>query len=153
MRVDIRPDIVRGQPFYLYGSQYPGGKAFNPAAFTDPPFDPNTFVALRQGNVPRNFLRGFGALQWDTALHRDFGLLESLRLQFRAEAFNVLNHPAFGPPAGFFGCCGFGLSSQTLAQYFNGGTTGQPNTGGGAFNPFYQIGGPRSLQLALKLLF
>jgi hypothetical protein len=32
-----RPDVVPGVPLVLYGSQYPGGKAFNPAAFTPPP--------------------------------------------------------------------------------------------------------------------
>jgi len=151
---DVRPDIVPGQPFYLFGSQFAGGKAFNPAAFTDPPFDPITFIPLRQGNVPRNFLRGFGATQWDFAVHRDFPIRESLKLQFRAEMFNVMNHPNFGPPNGFFlspqfgGPGGFGLSTQTLGQSLNG-----LNLGGGAFNPLYQIGGPRSIQFGLKLVF
>src|SRR5208337_3484228 len=35
--IQPRPNVVPGQPFYLYGSSYPGGKAFNPAAFTAPP--------------------------------------------------------------------------------------------------------------------
>jgi hypothetical protein len=43
------------------------------------------------------------------------------------------------------------LSSQMLAQYLAGGAS--PNIGGGGFSPLYQIGGPRSIQLALKLLF
>jgi hypothetical protein len=145
---DVRPDVVPGQPLYLDGSTYPGGKAFNPLAFKDPPLDPNTFFPLRQGNVPRNFLRGFGATQWDFAVHRDFPVHESLKLQFRAELFNVLNHPNFGPPSGQFGLGGFGLSSQMLGQSLAGGTVG-----GGGLSPLYQIGGPRSAQLALKLLF
>jgi hypothetical protein len=146
---DFRPDAVPGQPIYLYGSQYPGGKAFNPAAFQDPPVDPNTGVPLRQGNVPRNFLRGFGAAQWDFAVHRDFPIHESLRLQFRAEMFNVLNHPNFGPPNGLFGTSSFGLSSQTLGQSLSG----FGGAGSGGLSPLYQIGGPRSIQLALKLQF
>jgi len=151
---EVRPDLVSGQAPYLHGSQYPGGKAFNPAAFTDPPFDPTTFIPLRQGDVPRNFLRGFGAAQWDFAVHREFPLHEALKLQFRAEMFNVLNHPNFGSPSGTFlspafgGPAGFGLSTQMLAQSL------APNgLGGGAFNPLYQIGGPRSVQFALKLQF
>jgi len=150
---ETRPDVVPGQPFYLFGPQFPGGKAFNPSAFKDPPADPNTGRPLRQGNVPRNALRGFGAIQWDFAVHRDFPLRESVKLQFRAELFNVLNHPNFGQPNGQFGAGGFGLSSQMLAQYLNGGNTGSSNLSGGAFSPLYQIGGPRSVQLALKFVF
>jgi len=156
---NIRPDLVPGQPLYLYGSQCvvvfgapcPGAKGFNPAAFTDPPTDPNTGNPTRQGNLGRNVLRGFGATQWDFALHREFPIRESLKLQFRAEMFNILNHPNFGPPSGCFGLlCNstFGLSNQTLAQSLSGG-----NLGGGAFSSLYQIGGPRSVQLALKLTF
>jgi len=151
----VRPDLVPGQAFYLTGTRYPGGKAFNPAAFTDPPsapVGPNCPFGgcpTRQGNVPRNFLRGFGAAQWDFSLHRDFVLHEELQLQFRAELFNVLNHPNFGPPNGSFGQQGFGVSNQILSQSFNAGG----NLGSGAFSPLYQVGGPRSIQLAMKLKF
>jgi hypothetical protein len=159
VQTDIRPDVVPGQPFYLFGSQCvavfgspcPGGKGFNPAAFTDPPLDPSTSLPLRQGNVPRNFLRGFGATQWDFAVHRNFPIHESFQLEFRAEMFNVLNHPNFGPPSGSFGSGGFGLSNQMLGQSLNGGSGG--NLGGGAFSPLYQLGGPRSMQFGLKLKF
>jgi hypothetical protein len=151
----VRPDLVQGQPYYLFGAQYPGGKAFNSAAFIDPPstVDPLTgiTVPLRQGNAPRNFLRGFGAVQWDLAVHRTFPIHDLIKLQFRAEMFNGLNHPNFGPPNGCFGlaCNGtFGISNQMLGQYLSGGTLGN-----GSFSPLYQIGGPRSIQLALKLTF
>jgi hypothetical protein len=145
---NIRPDIVPGAPLYLYGAQYPGGKAFNAAALTDPPVDPASGNPLRQGNLPRNKLRGFGATQWDFALHREFPVFESLKLQFRAEVFNVLNHPNFGPPNPNYGQGGFGVSAETLGQYLSGGAVG-----GGGLSPLYQIGGPRSVQLALKLMF
>ena len=144
----VRPDLVPGTSLYLSGSQYPGGKAFNPAAFSDPPVDPTTGQPLRNGNLPRNFLTGFGATQWDLAIHRTFPIREAIKLQFRAELFNVLNHPNFGPPANLFGASGFGVSNQILAQSLN-----SSNLGGGAFSPLYQIGGPRSIQLALKLQF
>jgi len=152
LQADIRPDLVPGQPLYLFGPQFPGGRAFNPSAFTDPPTDPSTgFTPLRQGNVPRNFLRGFGATQWDFAVHRDFPIRESLKLQFRTEMFNVLNHANFGQPSGCFGafCANpFGLSAQMLGQ-----SLGSSNPGGGAFDPLYQFGGPRSIQFALKFAF
>ena len=99
-------------------------------------------------------MRGFAAAQWDFAVHREFPLHESLKLQFRAEMFNVLNHPNFGSPSGKFlspvfgGPAGFGLSTQMLAQ-----SLAPSGLGGGAFNPLYQIGGPRSIQFALKLQF
>jgi hypothetical protein len=152
VNADIRPDVVPGQAFYLYGPQYPGGKGFNAAAFTDPPMDPATFNPLRQGTLGRNVLRGFGATQWDLGIHREFPVREPIKIQFRAELFNVLNHPNFAPPNGSFGESGFGVSTQTLAQGLNGGLNGS-NLGGGALNPLYQFGGPRSVQLALKLIF
>ncbi len=159
-----RPDIVAGQPFYVYGPQYPGGKAFNAGAFTPPPLVPTgcdplvDFPCLpaSQGNLSRNALRGFGAAQWDFAVHRDFLIHESVKLQFRAEMFNLLNHPNFGPPSGNLGYLSlftnpqFGLSSAMLGQSLAGGTA---NLGSGAFDPLYQLGGPRSIQFALKLFF
>jgi hypothetical protein len=161
VQTNARPDVIAGQPFYLYGSQYPGGKAFNPNAFTAPPLVPagcNPAVDFpcfpaSQGSLSRNALRGFGATQWDFAVHRDFPIHESVKLQFRAEMFNLLNHPNFGQPSGNLGFPGapdpqFGLSTAMLGQSLAGG-----NLGSGAFDPLYQLGGPRSVQFALKLFF
>jgi Carboxypeptidase regulatory-like domain/TonB dependent receptor len=142
-----RPDLVPGVPLYLYGSAYPGGKVLNPAAFVGPPSDPTTLIAVRQGDLGRNALRGFGAWQWDFAVHRDFPRRELLRLQFRAEMFNLLNHPNFGPPLNQLGYSQFGQALQML------GSSLDQNAGGGSFSSLYQIGGPRSIQLALKLTF
>jgi len=146
--VDIRPDVVPGTPFYLFGSQYPGGKALNPAAFTKPPLSSNG-TPLRQGDLGRNALRGFGAAQWDFAVHRDFPIHESLKLQFRAEMFNVLNHPNFGTGVTFgdLSNAQFGRSIQMLNRSLDA------SSGGAAFNPLYQFGGPRSIQFALKFVF
>lgn len=144
----VRPDLVAGTPLYIYGTQYPGGKAFNPAAFAEPPIDSNG-DPVRQGTLGRNALRGFPAVQWDFSIHRDFAVRESMKLQFRAEMFNLLNHPNFAPPVGdISNSSQFGLSTSTLANYLAGG-----NVGAGGFSPLYQIGGPRSVQLALKLSF
>ena len=124
----------------LYGSQYPGGKAFNPAAFTLPPTG-------QQGDFGRNVLRGFGAWQADVAFQRQFTLTEKVGLRFRCEFFNLFNHPNFGPPTNDLTSSQFGYSTQTLANSLG---SGGPN---GGFNPLYQIGGPRSIQLAIKLQF
>jgi hypothetical protein len=153
----VRPDVVPGVPQYLYGSQYPGGKAFNPAAFSDPPgvggCDPQTtfpcFLA-RQGTAGRNSLRAFGMSEWDLGVHREFPIKESFKLQFRAEMFNVLNHPNFAldPTTDANLASTFGTSSKTLNEYFGGSGIGV-----GGLHSIYQIGGPRSMQFALRLVF
>jgi hypothetical protein len=144
----IRPDRVAGQPLYLFGGQYPGGKAINQAAFAPPPIDSNG-NALRQGDLGRNALRGFGAFQWDFSIHREFSIHESVKLQFRAEMFNLLNHPNFGPPVSDLNDTQqFGRATQMLGRSLD-----SSNQGGGSFSPLYQIGGPRSIQVALKLAF
>jgi len=135
-----RPDLVVGPPLYLFSSTLPGGKALNPAAFAVPP-------SGRQGTLPRNKLRAFGAWQNDLTVRRQFQVTEKVGLQFRAEFFNLFNHPSFGSPTNDVTSPLFGQSTQTLASSLGGGGIG------GGFNPLYQIGGPRSIQLALKLQF
>jgi hypothetical protein len=64
-------------------------------------FDPRAFVLPEAGffgNVGRNTLIGPGYAGWDAALFKSFDV-GRFKLQFRAEAFNVLNHPNFGLPA------------------------------------------------------
>jgi hypothetical protein len=60
------------------------------------------------GNAGRNSLRGPGAFTFDTALIRDFALTERHHVQFRAEAFNILNHPTFGNPTATLSSSSFG---------------------------------------------
>ena len=157
-----RPDVTPGISLYLYSSAYPGGKIINntPGAvpggcqngspsigpFCPPPLPTPTGIA-RQGNFPRNVLRGFGAAQWDFGVHRSFPIREAWRLEFRGEFFNILNHANFGNPINDLTSPFFGQSTQTLANSLGSGGAN------GGFNPLYQIGGPRSIQLALKLQF
>lgn len=135
-----RPNVVPGVPLVLSGPQYPGGKSLNSAAFSEPP-------AGQQGDLGRNVLRGFGATQVDLALQRQFHITEQVGLRFRAEFFNFLNRPNFGPPDNNLASPLFGYSTQTLADSLGSGGAN------GGFNPLYQIGGPRSVQLALKFQF
>src|SRR6266536_272061 len=127
-----RPNVVTGVSQILFGPQYPGGRAINPAAFTVPP-------ANTQGNFARNSLRFFNASQLDLALRRQFHLTEKVQFQFRFEFFNIFNHPNFADPIGF--AAGSNVSQSMLSR------------GLGGLNPLYQLGGPRSGQVSLKLIF
>jgi hypothetical protein len=145
-------DVVPGQPVYVSGAECqtvfgvscPGGRAINPNAFRLPPGCLSEFFCSSPagpGDAPRNFLRGFGAWQMDFAVKREFPIRERLRLQFRAEAFNIFNHPNFGAIDSSFGDSTFGLATATLAHSL------------GVLSGLYQTGGPRSLQFALKVVF
>jgi hypothetical protein len=135
-----RPDLIPGVPLYIEDKTAAGGRRINPAAFIAP-------TELRQGTLGYNALRGFGLVQLDLALRRQFDLSERLKLQLRVEAFNLFNHPNFGNPNGILSSNLFGYSTQMLGRSLG---TGGIN---GGLSPLYQIGGPRSMQLALKLKF
>lgn len=72
---------------------------------------------------------------------------ERVGLRFHAEFFNIFNHPNFGSPTNLLTSPLFGRSTQTLANSLGAGGAN------GGFNPLYQVGGPRSIQFALKLQF
>ena len=134
-----RPNVLPGVPLYIFNSQLPGGKAFNRSAFVSPALG-------QQGDFGRNVLRGFGAWQEDFAAHRQLRISDRFSLQFRAELFNLFNHPNFGDPNNTSITSSlFGQSTQTLATSLSLASAG--------FSPLYQIGGPRSVQLALKAIF
>jgi hypothetical protein len=135
-----RPHLNPGVPLELEGSGYSGGKIFNRAAFT-------AAAAGTQGSFGRNVLRGFNAAQADIGVQRIFRITERAGLRFRAEFFNILNHPNFGNPTNLLTNALFGRSTQSLANSLGSGGVN------GGFNPLYQIGGPRSIQLAAKLQF
>ena len=66
---------------------------FNPAAFLAPPSGSGFY-----GNLGRDPLTGPGITEWDFSTFKDTTLRENLRLQFRAEFFNLLNHSNFNTP-------------------------------------------------------
>jgi hypothetical protein len=150
----LRPDLVAGVPLYVSDPNAPGGKRINNALTTVPgnplpqigPFLRPT--PARQGTLGRNALRGFPLWQWDLAVRRQFSLTEHFNIQFRTEFFNILNHPNFADPNGALSTAStFGVASSMLGRSLGvGGLQG-------GFNPLYQIGGPRSMQFSLKLVF
>ena len=127
-------NLVPGQPIYLHGNEYPGARAINPAAFSLPD-------SATRGDAPRNFVRGFGAAQLNLAARREFRLHDPVALQFRAETFNILNHPNFGYVDSVYTDATFGKATAML------------NSSLGTIAPQYQQGGSRSMQFALKLTF
>ena len=135
-----RPDLMPGAPLWIADPNVAQGKRINPAAFSKP-------VGTLQGNLGRNALNGFGASQVDLTLRRQFRLKERLSLQARADLFNLFNHPNFGPPVNYLSSPLFGQATQMLGSSMGAGGDS------GGLNPLYQIGGPRSAQLALKLIF
>ena len=129
-----------------------------PAGFDGVPGDPSTL-----GNVGRNSLRGPDFYQWDFSGMKNFPLFEQTKLQFRADMFNILNHPNFGnPQAGI--CNSFGSPVPATPP----GCTLNPVTGQQEVNQYFgQVSGTiadqdasqvgtgtaRQIQLALKVIF
>ncbi|HEV7514170.1 MAG TPA: carboxypeptidase regulatory-like domain-containing protein [Candidatus Acidoferrum sp.] len=127
-----RPDVVPGQPFTL-PNWTPSTGYLNPNAFATP--------AGNFGDLGRDQIYGPGFRNLDFSISKLFKLKETAALQFRAEFFNIFNHPNFSLPNGFIspGSAPAGTISSTpdVAQ-------GNPGLGGG---------GPRVLQFALRVQF
>jgi hypothetical protein len=99
------------------------------------------------GNMGRNMFQDTGFRNFDFALAKNFHFGETMRLQFRAEFFNILNHPNFANPYG--GQNGFGLNDPSVQPFGCGCAT--PDVA--AANPAVGSGGPRSIQLGAKFIF
>ncbi len=88
------------------------------------------------GNTGRDTLRGPGFFNTDFSLSKDTRLTEQIKLQFRAEFFNIFNHENLGNPnMNVFSASGAYNASAGVITASNAGTT------------------PRQIQLALKLTF
>jgi len=86
---------------------------FNPAAFVNRlDFTPGV-GPYRFGNSARNNLVGPGLVQVDASLFKSFRFTERVELDFRAEFFNLPNHPNFGQPAATVGVADFARISST----------------------------------------
>jgi hypothetical protein len=139
-----RPDLVPGvNPYIVNG----GTLWVNPAAFSVP--QPGTF-----GNLGRNAFRGPGISQLDLTLSKTLAVTEIIKLQFRAECFNILNHAVFATPGG---------STPRLADATGTLQPGQAYTtssAGGNFGALTStvsnqvgLGTNRQFQLSLRLSF
>jgi len=100
------------------------------------------------GTMGRNIFPDSGFRNLDFSLAKNWHLGERLHAQFRAEFFNILNHPNFANPYG--GQNGFGLNDPGAPSSFGCGCA-TPDIA--AANPAVGSGGPRSVQLGLKLTF
>ncbi len=99
------------------------------------------------GTMGRNIFPDSGFKNLDFSVAKNWHLGERLRMQFRAEFFNILNHPNFANPYG--GQNGFGLNDPAASSFGCGCVT--PDVA--AANPAVGSGGPRSIQLGLKFTF
>jgi hypothetical protein len=99
------------------------------------------------GNMGRNIFPDSGFKNVDFSLAKNWHLGEHFRAQFRAEFFNIFNHPNFANPYG--GQNGFGFNDPSVGGFGCGCAT--PDVA--AANPAVGSGGPRSVQLGLKLTF
>jgi hypothetical protein len=142
--VIVRPDVVEGVPLWIKDSGVPQGKRLNADAFELPPYATgSTSAYARQGTLGRNEIRIPGLWEVNMSLGRRFAISERFKLQFKADAFNLFNHPAFGDYEETFtpGTEKLGVAKETL------------NKSRGVLNSLFQMGGNRSLQLSLRLNF
>ena len=139
---------MEGARVYVRDPRAPGGMYINPNAFTATP--------SAGGRLGRNALRGFGASQLDMTLRRAFELHEGFSLQLRAEVYNLFNHPNFDNPSPVYAPFNDPVLAGPAQPFVSTQTLGQSLGTGGTFGgliPMYQIGGPRAVQLGVKLQF
>ena len=94
---------------------------------------------LTFGTAGRNIILGPGYRDFDFSLLKNMGVGEKFNAQFRAEFFNITNHPSFALPSNISAAPNFGALFTTP-------DAAQDNVGLGS-------GGPRLVQFALKLSF
>jgi hypothetical protein len=111
-----RPDRVAGVSIFPQNQTI--NNWYNPAAFSQP--RPGTF-----GNAARTAGRGPDFWQFDASLTKDTNLTEAVKLQFRAEVFNVFNRPNFDFANGVFGTPNFGRIFNTFGRTIGFGTSRQ----------------------------
>ncbi|HZR56333.1 MAG TPA: TonB-dependent receptor [Terriglobales bacterium] len=104
-------------------------------------------IAGTFGTMHRNMFRDAGFRNWDLSVSKNWKFGERFTTQFRGEFFNVLNHPNFANPAG--ANVAYGFNDPSAGNFGCGCAT--PDVA--AANPVVGSGGPRAIQLGLKLLF
>jgi hypothetical protein len=114
--INQRPDCVAGIDPYAHPQTI--SDWLNPAAFSMP-------AAGTFGTCGRNTIYGPNFRSVDFSVLKEAKLGESRNLEFRAEFFNIFNHPAFGQPDTTFGTPGFGEIFNTLGRTLGAGTSRQ----------------------------
>jgi len=137
-----RPDVVPGVPFVL-PNWNPSTGYLNPYAFQVPSGD--------FGNLSRDRVYGPSFWNVDFSVSKNTKLRENVVLQFRAELFNLVNHPNFALPSAFFTPGINADGTRNLDPGTAGAVTQTPDVAQG--NPGLGGGGPRVLQFGLRLQF
>jgi Carboxypeptidase regulatory-like domain/TonB-dependent Receptor Plug Domain len=145
-RPDILPGVNAILPHWTPTTGY-----LNPAAFSYPAMtaaDPNGYF----GDLGRDQIFGPGFWNYDFSTTKNFQLRERLTLQFRAEFFNIFNHPNFALPSNVITP---GFLADHVTPNPNSSTAGlitqTPDVAQG--NPGLGGGGPRVMQFGLRLQF
>jgi len=134
----MRPNILGPVPVGI-GSAANGNPQYFPALACNFPAAANCLFQVPPGfgNMGRNAIVGPGFEDIDLSLFKDTRITEKLKAQFRADAFNLFNHPNFAQP-------------QRTVSTAAGNSFGQIT---GTRSPPGDAGSSRQIQLALKLLF
>jgi hypothetical protein len=142
-----RPDVVPGIDPLLQTTR---GYILNPAAFSVP-------AAGTFGNLARNALAGPALAQLDLTLSKRFFFTERANVEFRAEAYNILNHPNFANPPSRLNV---GLPTGPTASGLQPGQAFTQSAAGSSWGllsstvgNYIGQGTNRQLQLALRLNF
>jgi hypothetical protein len=142
----FRPNYIGGGPDYLASAHWPNS-SLNPAVYA---VEPDYNQILTVGSLGRNTARGAAFYQWDLSGMKFFAVTERVKLQFRADLFNLLNHPNFAnPDTGL--CTAISLPTATSPAV----CTPNPNFGvsGSTISSLVGTGTSRQAQLVLKLVF
>ncbi len=115
-----------------FGCWVAGGAALTPPAL-------GTY-----GNAGKDLFRGLPFWGVDMSVTKVQKFTERFSAEFRGEVFNILNHPGFGQPSAAIGSC-------TTSSCAFGTITNTPDVA--ATNPILGQGGPRRLQLGVKIIF
>jgi hypothetical protein len=102
------------------------------------------------GNLGRNVFRDTGFRNLDFSLSKSWKLKEKVDMKFRAEAFNILNHPNFANPWGGTSGYGAGATADPSVGPFGCGCA-TPDAA--SVNPVLGSGSARAVQLGLKFTF
>jgi len=106
----------------------------NPTVFSSPCTGSGSTLVCAPGNEGRNTIIGPSFIDTDFSVIKDTKITERVSAEFRAEAFDIFNHPNFGDPNLSFGSATFGVITSTRF-------------------PVGDFGSSRQLQFALKLIF